>query len=116
MSEIIVIYLLIGFAHWGSHIIQCKRCRDTAAGNVVLVLEGITYVCGWPAEVLHYFSQWRMSRDHLAKLGLALLNGEEIDDPRITRITLRREDGESDEDFKTRTTEEAMKKIKEMAE
>lgn len=54
MFDAITIFLLIGLAHWVSHLVQCQDCQKTFHGNTKFVLDGIVLVFGWPMHAAEY--------------------------------------------------------------
>lgn len=55
--DAIIIFFLIGAAHWAVHILQCGMCAKTISNNLTFLLEGVFKVCGWPIELIGYLAQ-----------------------------------------------------------
>lgn len=101
MSSVIIIYLMIGLAHWAAHLIQCSSCHRVAAEAFEGFLEGVVKTCGWPLDLAHYI---------LEAVGKA---PQEI---HTEMIELRPIEGETKEEFYARGKAEVEARMKAMRE
>ncbi len=99
MFDIITIYLLIGLAHWASHILGCENCRGTLSSVIVGLLEGAVFVFGWPFTLIQYLLS-RPKPQELKKVSLAAFSSK----PGVpeTLFEVEQKPGEDEETFKKR--------------
>lgn len=95
MSDVILIYLLIGLAHWAGHVMTCRGCQKAVASFGVVVLEGVIKTFGWPIQLAGYIREMR--RQSLPK--------------NMRVVELRQNPGESMADFMNRAAEIAKEEV-----
>jgi hypothetical protein len=101
MSNVLIIYLLIGLAHWASHLIICPGCHAAIVGILNIALDGIVKTFGWPMDAVSYF---------IAAFKKPKITIEEVKD-QFGGTILTKEKDESFEDFVNRAKAEILGKL-----
>lgn len=104
-ENLIGIFLLIGLAHWASHIIECDGCRRHAFGFVTVLLEGVIQTFGWPIFAAKYV--FRLFKPEPEVPESLFPDGEKV----AGVLTIERREGESFDDFIERANREAIAKM-----
>lgn len=86
------LFLIIGLAHWASHILECDSCRAWMFGGITFSLEGVVATLGWPFKLLSFL--------------LRYFDKDRRELPRaVNNIVIAQQEGESNEDFRSKTIE-----------
>lgn len=107
MGDALIIYLLIGVAHWVTHILQCDECSHIFLKNTKFVLEGFINTFGWPIHFIQYVHSAFIKKQDtsssmeelLKKFDTTVTN---LQSNRAEFLEVRQHPGESDADFTAR--------------
>lgn len=108
MSDLFIIYLLIGASHWAAHTLQCSTCKETVRENVHFLTEGFVKTVGWPVHItmylLDYFHPRRtgLTEDEVEAHVRERLKGMMGQSDGGMVVEIKQEPGETDEAFNGR--------------
>lgn len=116
-GALLAIYLLIGGAHWASHVIQCKGCRKDMTHIVDVFLQFCVSTFGWPISAMNYikglFSHEESRISGIDEDGITDAEIRSTDGKHVFRMT----PGETLDEFKNRAMKEILEiELKERAE
>lgn len=121
LGDTLIIYLLIGCAHWLAHSLTCPNCRPKMISLGELFADGFILLFGWPIQAASYTARFftKNQESGITKDELAQLISDKLDKQFKGRMAdvgimeIKQQPGESTDDFSRRIFEALQARMKE---